>query len=195
MIAEQRQLRRGVTAAVVALRHVPDRLMHGRRHRRAIAAVPQLEDGSRVVVVCYGNICRSPYAATALRRRLAGTGVLVESAGFVGPGRPVPAHAHTVALGRGDDMSQHRAQLLTEPMVRGAQLIVVMDTEQRARLVRRTPSAPPILLLGDLDPQPIAKRAIRDPYAQSIEVFAEVFDRIDRSVEVLAREILAKRGA
>jgi protein-tyrosine phosphatase len=195
MIAALRQLRTRLATAVAVLRHAPDRLLHKHRHRRAVAAIPQLDVGSRVVVVCYGNICRSPYTAAALRRLLDGTGVLVESAGFVGPGRPVPAHAHATALGRGDDMSAHRAQLLTEPMVRGAQLIVVMDTAQRARLIRRTPDAPTLLLLGDLDPQPIAKRAIRDPYAQSLDVFAEVFDRIDRSTAVLARGIRANRGA
>lgn len=193
--ALRRRLRKSIAAAAAVLRHAPDRLMHKQRHRRAIAAIPKLEVGSRVVVVCYGNICRSPYTAAALRRLLDGTGVLVESAGFVGPGRPVPSHAHTTALGRGDDMSTHRAQLLTEPMVRGARLIVVMDTAQRARLKRRTPDAPTLLLLGDLDPQPIAKRAIRDPYAQSLDVFAEVFDRIDRSAAVLARGIRAKSGA
>ncbi|HVH40344.1 MAG TPA: hypothetical protein VM764_09980 [Gemmatimonadaceae bacterium] len=168
-------------------RHSPDRWLHPVRHARAIAAVRQCAGGG-VLVVCHGNICRSPFAAAVLRRALEADGIEVASAGSVGPGRGVPAAAHACALERGEDLTAHRSQLLTRELLLAAGLVVVMDAAQRAVIVgRHGGEAARVVLLGDLDPEPIAKRAIRDPYAQSPEVFAEVFARIERCALVLAR--------
>lgn len=176
-------------AALSSIRHKPDRWLHRARHRRAVLAVAGRvqHPEARVLVVCYGNICRSPYAAAVIRRALAPRGVPVDSAGIIGAGRRIPAHAHATALKRGADLSAHRSQLLTPALVRAASLIIVMDTAQRDHVLRSyvcDPSA--IVLLGDLDPEPIEKRAIRDPYDQSLEVFEEVFARIDRCGAVIA---------
>lgn len=174
------------------MRHKPDRWMHAARHRNAVAAVRDRlgrasRDGGHVLVVCYGNICRSPYAAAVIRRALAPLAVPVTSAGIVGAGRPVPAFAHESAQRRGEDLTAHRSQPLSPTLVRDAALIIVMDTEQRELVKRRyVCDASAIVLLGDLDPAPIMKRAIRDPYAQSADVFEEVFTRIDRCGAVLA---------
>jgi protein-tyrosine phosphatase len=172
-----------------ALRHAPDRLLHAPRHRQALEDVRALTPGGRVLVVCYGNICRSPYAAALLRRALEHSGIAVESAGFVGPNRGVPAFAAATAGRRGTDLSAHRSQLLSAGLVQAAQLILVMDSAQRARLQRDWPAASPVVLLGDLDPLPIAKRAIRDPYDQTREVFEEVFTRIERCTDVLVQRL------
>jgi protein-tyrosine phosphatase len=171
------------------LRHAPDRWLHPVRHRQALVALRALTQGGRLLVVCHGNICRSPYAAALLRRTLEGSGIAVESAGFVGPGRAAPMFAATTARRRGADLSSHRSQLLNAQLVRAAQLIIVMDTTQRARVQRAWPAAGRIVLLGDLDPLPIAKRAIRDPYDQSPAVFEEVFVRIERCTAVVARSL------
>jgi protein-tyrosine phosphatase len=176
-----------LTQAASKIRHAPDRWLHQRRHERAIALVPAFAAGDRLLVVCYGNVCRSPYAAAVIQRQLADTGVLVESAGFVGEGRCVPKEAHDTARALGVDLSAHRSRVLTESMVREARLIVVMDASQQWRLTRKGFGVP--LLLGDLDPEPIEKRAIRDPWGQSLPIFSEVFARIDRCAAVLALAI------
>src|SRR5207302_1681077 len=82
------------------------------------------------------NIFRSPFAAAALRR-VAGPRVQVESAGFLGPGRPAARDALAAAAGRGVDLSAHRSQLITAPLVQWADLIVVMDAVQRQTLCDR----------------------------------------------------------
>jgi hypothetical protein len=46
-----------------------------------------------------------------------------------------------------------------------------------------------VLLLGDLDPGPIRTRAIRDPVEQPVQVFREVYARIDRCLEELVRAL------
>jgi protein-tyrosine-phosphatase len=187
-----------VRAVLSSLRHRPDRWLHPVRHRRAMAIVRERLRGTdrRVLVVCYGNICRSPYAAAVIRRVLAPLGVKVDSAGIVGAGRPIPSHAHASAMRRGEDLSAHRSQLLSPRLVRGAALVIVMDAAQRDLVLARYVVDPAsVVLLGDLDPTPILKRAIRDPYDQSPEVFEEVFARIDRCGEAIARALGERASA
>lgn len=148
-----------------------------------------MQPGDRLLVVCHGNVCRSPFAAAVLRRATLELGVVIESAGFVGPGRPVPARAHIAARDYGICLEDHRSQLLTETMLRAAHLVIVMDERQRARLHRRSDSSGPPMLLGDFDPLPITKRAIHDPWGQSLPVFTEVFGRIERCAEALGLAI------
>lgn len=178
-----------LSGVLSSIRHKPDRWLHASRHRRAAAVVRARvhRPGARVLVICHGNICRSPYAAAVIRRALESLGVPVDSAGIIGGGRRIPAHAYASALARGEDLSTHRSQLLTPALVRATTLIIVMDTAQRDHIVRSYVCDPTsIVLLGDLDPEPIEKRAIRDPYDQSLEVFESVFTRIDRCGAVIA---------
>lgn len=66
-------------------------------------------------------------------------------------------------------------------------LILTMDARQ-AREVRALDRwNAEVVVLGDLDPQPISRRAIRDPYGDAKPVFEEVFDRIDRCLAELTR--------
>jgi protein-tyrosine-phosphatase len=89
----------------------------------------------------------------------------------------------TAAARRGVDLAAHRSQLLTADAARRADLIVVMDPAQgraiRDRFGRRLRD---ILVLGDLDPAPLAKRTIHDPVDQSLEVFEQSYARIERCV-------------
>jgi|CeladaMinimDraft_18_1061708.scaffolds.fasta_scaffold00085_25 protein-tyrosine phosphatase len=174
------------------IRHGPDRLLHRWRRRRAwsrLAARPV----TSVLVVCHGNICRSPYGEAALRAALPPflrDRIRVFSAGFLGPGRPAPLEAIEVAARRGLDLRPHRSRPLDVDLVRGADLIVVMEPGQ-ARRIQVVYGVDPdaVLVLGDLDPLPIETRAIRDPVLQPVEVFEECYARIDRCVAVLAKAI------
>lgn len=74
-------------------------------------------------------------------------------------------------------------------MLREAKLVIVMDVAQRGLLRRREQVYTAPQLLGDLDPLAIEKRAIRDPWSQSLRVFEEVFARIERCSTVLALAI------
>src|SRR6266480_5816007 len=74
------------------LRNTPDRLLHARRRREARGRLAGRRPAS-VLVICHGNICRSPFAAALLARELAPHGIPVTSAGFIGAGRPAPPEA------------------------------------------------------------------------------------------------------
>jgi len=175
------------------LRGVPDQLLHGSRRRAALAALRTRRPPPRVLVICSGNLYRSPFAAAVLQRELARHGVgevLVESAGFAGPGRASPRHAVAAAARRGVDIAGHVSQLAFADVVRAAGLIVVMEEPHRRTIRERFGrAAGDVLLLGDLDPEPVASRAIEDPVQQGPEVCDRVYARIERCVTQLAQAL------
>src|SRR5262249_51521788 len=132
----------------------------------------------------------SPYAAAAFVRALGrrrGVSIRVSSAGFIGPGRTPPETALAAAARRGIDVSNHRSRLLTPEITRAATVVVVMAANQGAAIRARYGRDVHVLLLGDLDPLPIATRTVTDPWGRSPEVFDMVFDRIDRCIGELVR--------
>lgn len=139
-----------------------------------------------VLVVCHGNICRSPFAAALLERALAPAGVRVESAGFVGPNRAAPPEAVAAAGRCGVDLTTHRSRLLTPDLARWADLIVVMDPTQRREVRERFGRLwRDLIVLGDLDPAPLGARTIQDPVERGPEVFEASYARIERCVNAL----------
>jgi protein-tyrosine-phosphatase len=85
-------------------------------------------------------------------------------------------------------MSAHRSALITPEGVRAAELIVVMAGEQASAVRSRFSISPGrVLVLGDLDPLPITRRTIADPWGGSHSDFEASYARIDRCVRELVR--------
>jgi protein-tyrosine phosphatase len=169
-------------------KHLPDRILHSWRRRRLLQDLARLERLGSVLFVCHGNICRSPYAAFSFKRRLPAAvraHVRVHSAGFIGPDRPSPPEALIVSRRRGIDLSPHVSQLINANTVAGYDLVVVMDRKQAARLRDAHQNIGMVIVLGDLDPRPITRRTITDPFGQSEIVFEESYNRIDRCLDSL----------
>jgi protein-tyrosine-phosphatase len=98
-----------------------------------------------ILVVCTGNICRSPMAEGFLRnllaRRRAGH-IDVTSVGTSGwDGSPATAESVEAAMERGADISGHRARRLDPSHVLSADLVVGMTTQHRDRAVQMVPEA------------------------------------------------------
>lgn len=166
-------------------REIPERAL---QHPRYLALKGRLEKSPprSILVVCLGNICRSPYMEAVLARAL--PGVPVASGGFILPGRRAPDEALAVAAARGYDLSDRRSQLVSREMVRDAELVVVMETTQAQRVTmefRADPSR--VIVAGDLDPLPFGTRKVRDPWQQPISAFESCFDRLDRCASTLVR--------
>jgi protein-tyrosine phosphatase len=177
------------------LRHAPDRLLHPLRRRAAIRALRARPLPRAILVVCFGNICRSPFGARLLARALGPAEVLVASAGFVSPGRSVPTEGSIAAARRGVDLSDHRSQLLTPVLAAEAEIILVMDARQQRMVCERFGrAAADVMLLGDLDPDAIATRAIHDPVDQPFEAFEESYARIERCVGAFLRAMGRSSG-
>lgn len=179
-----------MTELLTRLRGVPRRVFHRLYRQRALKALRSRPRVTSLLVVCRGNICRSPFAAALLRRALSRKRVRVESGGFTPPRRPPPPEAVAAAARHGVDLSTHRSQRLTVESVRAADLIVVMDLTQRYEIcVRFGRTEEDVLVLGDLDPQSIEARRIRDPVKQPLAVFEQTYARIERCVREVARAI------
>jgi protein-tyrosine phosphatase len=176
---------RALKAAYTWMRYTPDRILHQRRHREAREQLVKLQTVRSILVVCHGNICRSPYLEAVLRREL--PAVSVTSAGLVGPDRPVPKNSLTVTAERGIDLSAFRSRPLSRVNAREIDLVIVMDPGQSHHLSRVYGVSPKrIFVAGDLDPTRAATRAIQDPWRQSVDVFRASFDRLDRCAATIA---------
>lgn len=180
-----------------AAEHSLDRWLHRWRRRRALAQLRAHPRPGSVLFVCYGNVYRSPYAARAFEAALPAEvrgEIVVHSAGFVSPNRPVPARAVEQAALRAIDLGTHRSSLIAPERVRAAELVVVMDPLMERGLRRRYQLARhSLLVLGDLDPQPIQTRTIRDPGGQPPAVLRESYARVERCVGQLVRAITGPR--
>jgi protein-tyrosine phosphatase len=179
-----------------AARRTTEQVLHPSRRRAARARLAVSGPWEGALVLCYGNVCRSPYAASLLMQVFAERGITipVRQGGFIGPGRRSPAIARRVARALGVDLRPHRSRLVTPEDTHGQTLVVVMETRQADRVMREfgVPRTR-LLVLGDLDPRPIDARSITDPWGLEREVFEEVYVRISRCVTALV-ECLQTHG-
>jgi protein-tyrosine-phosphatase/predicted ATP-grasp superfamily ATP-dependent carboligase len=136
-----------------------------------------------VLVVCYGNICRSPFAAAVAKSRFAG--VEIASTGFYPQvGRRPPVHIQSIARILDIDLSAHRSSVINPKAVDTADLILLMDTSNFYDLQQRFPDAiKKCLMLGLLLPKP--KVSIADPYSFGPTETAAVLSELETAIAAL----------
>lgn len=148
----------------------------------------------RILALCLGNVCRSPYVEAYLNRAAGELGFQVFSRGFIGPGRPPPPEALDAAGKRGIDTREHISKRVERADLDSSDLLLLVDPAHGPRLRRHLGShEAPVLVLGDLDPETGDYRTIRDPWGTDPEVFHAVFDRLDRCMDVLLTEWRSQR--
>lgn len=169
------QMSREVLAPRIAKTAIA-RLAHRTRLKRRIA------EARSMLFVCYGNICRSPFAEAVARERL---DVDATSAG-VHPrtGRLSPEDAIQAASDAGYDLRGHRSVGLTKEMLRTADIIFVFDQQNRADVLELDPSVGhKIAFLGAFG----SSMEITDPYERGIGVFRDRYREITSSLEAIAK--------
>lgn len=141
-----------------------------------------------ILVVCIGNICRSPMAEALLAAALpdlsvssAGTGALV--------GQPADAAAVQLMDARGLNISAHRARQIGSTLCQQADLILVMDQAQRRHLESLYPQVRgKVFRIGEL-----AKQDVPDPYRRGPEAFKLALALIETGVNVWVERIQKAR--
>ncbi|EMX8695246.1 TPA: protein tyrosine phosphatase [Raoultella ornithinolytica] len=130
-----------------------------------------------ILVVCTGNICRSPIGERLLRRALpnkridsAGTSALVD--------HDADSSAIKIAAHNGLSLEGHKGQQFTSSLARQYDLILVMEKSHIEQICRIAPEARgKIILFGEW----MGHREIPDPYRKSEEAFASVYQLIEQA--------------
>lgn len=177
-----------------ALRRRVHALLHPRRRAAALGGIRARPVPGRILALCLGNVCRSPYVEAYLNTAAGELGFQVISRGFIGPGRPPPREALDAAGKRGIDTREHVSGLVEREDLDSSDLVILVDPAHGPRLRRKLGAhGVPVLVLGDLDPQTADFRTIQDPWGTDPEVFHRVFDRLDRCMDVLLTEWRSRR--
>lgn len=136
---------------------------------------------NRILVVCVGNICRSPTAEYLLRARLGVSKCEVSSAGLSAmAGQVIDPTAGELLRENGVDGRRHHARQVTGEMLRQSDLILTMERAHSAAIARDYPEVSgKVFLLGkwqsDID--------IPDPYRQPRYAFVHAYRLIDKCVD------------
>ncbi|HJU26916.1 MAG TPA: hypothetical protein VJ722_09590, partial [Rhodanobacteraceae bacterium] len=153
---------------------------------------PDWRDGHfrNILVICHGNICRSPTAA----RLLAGPGLEVKSAGFLGAeGRaPPPDWAGVVERTLEIDLRGHRPAKVDALTIEWADLILVMDVANWHALSKAFPAAmDKVALFGVAAEVGADMFEIPDPF----DLEEEAMCAVAKTLESCARALLDQRIA
>jgi protein-tyrosine phosphatase len=134
---------------------------------------------NRILVLCVGNICRSPTAEYILKRHIKDQEITVSSAGLDAlQGKPADESAQKIALMHGVDMSPHIAQQVNSKIIYENDVILVMQQGHLEDLYARYPEVRgKAFLLGKW----IDNAEISDPYRKSDEAFVHVYNLIERA--------------
>lgn len=138
-----------------------------------------------ILVICTGNICRSPTAEFLLRREL-GEGYEVRSAGLGalvdhGPDEK----ALKVALQNGLDISSHRARQITMDMLKWADLVLTMEEGQKKNLLLKYPWLEgKVFRYGDP-----AQIDVPDPYRRPESAFVMAWNFINKLTPMWVKKI------
>jgi protein-tyrosine phosphatase len=146
---------------------------------------------NQVLIVCVGNICRSPTAEHLLRRALHDSKVRVSSAGLAAlVDHPIESHALATLTQHGQQPAPHRARQLTSRLLLESDLILVMERKHLRDISQRSPeSRGKTVLLGKWQHD----REIPDPYRKGAAAFAHAYALIEESVNSWSKYLLSTR--
>jgi protein-tyrosine phosphatase len=135
----------------------------------------------RILIVCMGNICRSPAAEYLFRERMGSRGVEPCSAGLSAlVGNPMDATVLQLLSQSGVDGTPHRAHQLTPSMLLQADLVLGMEKSHVDAIVKLMPEARGKVFLLD---KWLGDRDVPDPYGQPRSVFERVYEMIMGGVD------------
>lgn len=137
---------------------------------------------NKILVVCVGNICRSPTAEVLLKHRLQENGkeIAVDSAGLGAlVGKDIEPTARQVLVENGIEPNLHSAKQINTDMIAQADLVLAMEQAHIQHLNEIAPQARgKTFLLGKW----LDNKEIPDPYRQQKPAFDHAYTLIDQSI-------------
>jgi len=146
-----------------------------------------------ILVVCVGNICRSPVAAQLLAADLAveNAPITVSSAGIGAlVGEEIDPLAAEIAKGNGLKLEPHQARQFTPEMGMACSLILVMEPGHRKHILQTSPQLAGRIMLFD---HWTGARGISDPYQRSREFHESVYSRLKDAATAWAERLSMRK--
>ena len=139
----------------------------------------------KVLMICTGNICRSPMMerVAASHAEKAGLHVTFTSGGTSSEeaGNPIDHRARRVLERAGYDGSSHRAHQVTAREIAEADLVIAAEEHHRLRLLRLAPQAD-VRLLSAFDPDLADGTELPDPWYGPPEDFDETLSAVEAAM-------------
>ena len=129
------------------------------------------------MIICVGNICRSPAAERILKKKLPEKSI--SSAGLdavVDHG--IDDNVSRLLFDNGYDVDSHKARKVNSKLIASADLILVMEKSHKNVVMKNYPeSSGKIILLGKW----FNNMEIQDPYRKSSDAYHQVFEQLQNS--------------
>ena len=148
---------------------------------------------TKILMVCLGNICRSPLAEGILQSKLPKDKFEVDSAGTGGwhAGEQPDKRSISTAKNRGLDISNQRARQFKASDFDSFDYIYVMDMSNYKNVVALSQNDSQKqkvkLILNELFPDENVE--VPDPYYGRQDGFEQVYDMLDKACDIIAEKL------
>lgn len=145
----------------------------------------------KILMVCLGNICRSPLAEGILKSKLTND-FEIDSAGTIAmhQGKLPDSRSISTAREHGIDITEQRSRPITKSDLDSFDLIFCMDEENYSnviRLVENETQKSKIHLI--LEYAGMGRKEVPDPYYGGISGFEKVYDMLDEASDKIAAKL------
>ncbi|WP_264559370.1 low molecular weight protein-tyrosine-phosphatase [Flavobacterium sp. N2270] len=148
---------------------------------------------TKILMVCLGNICRSPLAEGILRSKLSNN-FIVDSAGTGGwhAGELPDRRSIEIANKNGLDITNQRARKFTKNDFTDFDIIYAMDSSNLKDILQLAPDenakSKVHLILNELYPN--ENKDVPDPYYGQNDGFEKVYNMLDKACSNIAKKIM-----
>lgn len=134
---------------------------------------------NNIMMVCVGNICRSPMAEALLKHSKPNLTVFSSGVGAL-VGKPADPTAQALMLEKGIDLSRHRAQQINSVLVSSADLILTMEQKHVEVIQSKFPeSRGKVHLIGKWNDN----QEVPDPYKKDKAAFEVSLNLIEAGLD------------
>jgi len=147
----------------------------------------------RILMVCLGNICRSPLAEGILKHKTQDLDVFVDSAGTASYhiGNLPDNRSIDIANKYGIDLTDQRARQFSETDFDNFDKIYAMDTNNYASIIsisrNRNDRDKVDLILNETNPKSFD--SVPDPYYGEGDGFQKVYSMLDKACDVIVNKL------